>query len=386
MELFITSIFYLRCNTMYKRLRNDDNISNLYVNEKSDIILKEKVEKVLLNSRYIPALYCIFDIHGQLQTSVQYLLRNTARVMKFILFRQYLIEYKREILCLSDGGSIGLDWAIKSNQIENDKLNLNNSSPIVVIKHGLVGDSQSEYIIHMAWELLNAGYRVVVIISRGCGGVLLTSDSMFSGRRTSDIDTCISKIHLQYPNAKLFLLGFSLGAALSLQYIAELNQYSKLNNDNKVNFVPLTAALCISPPWNIEKNTLQPSLIGSIWNRLLVIPLKLYYLKHYQYLNSISPNKFHNISLWDVIRCSNISNFDSLFYRTYYNRKNEPYVSIEDYYQDISPIHSAHFITSIPTIALTSEDDPLCMHAHCPIQSDEIGTSLFIVRYILLLY
>ena len=383
MEIFCASIL---ARFVYKRtiLIRNGSIETTTIHARS----KDKVAKItMLLSKldYCPPLYCIFEYHGQLQTAFQFTIRNVLRLCKSIVFKSNSTVFSRELLVLPDGGSIALDWAAQHG---SSSPLLEHDSPIVILHHGLVGDSQSEYIYHLSHSLLKSGCRVVVLVARGCGGLQLTSPELFAGRRVSDIAHCVDKVREYFPSAKLFLMGFSLGAALSLQYLAENHDEvlrrsrageihpnpndpnNKLAAEN-----PLTAALCVSPPWDINRNY---TFIASLWLMLIVIPMKLHYLQHREFLNAADPERFKNMTLWNLLWCRNMSQFDALVCSSHYKASGGRYTSLSEYYEDISPIHSAHRILT-PTIVLTARDDPLIVHDCAPQQPSELGPGLVVV-------
>lgn len=351
--------------------------------------LKERVDTLMQSLDYVPPLYCVLEYHGQLQTIAQFTTRNITRLIRSAILPPYWIRYTRELLVLPDGGTIALDWAQSST---HNTHNIPPTAPVIIMHHGLVGDSQSEYIYHMAWRLLQAGYRVVVLVARGCGGLELTSPAMFAGRRTGDISAGVHRVRHLYPTSKLFLVGFSLGAALSLQYLAEGHIEDSAPSGDTVSPTggepstrvakmqnPLTAALCVCPPWNVAKNTLESGYISAVWMTFLVIPLKIYYLVHRNYLHTVAPSGVGGISLWELFWARDIAAFDGLFHPTHFKAAGQTYACLREYYDDVSPVHCAGHITT-PTMVLTAKDDPLCMHSHAPTNAAELGPGLVVVR------
>jgi len=62
------------------------------------------------------------------------------------------------------------------------------------------------------------------MISRGCGGLSLSSCDTCGGHsKMEDIHAAVHAVHDRFPQNKIFLLGFSLGAAFSLKYLAKYN-------------------------------------------------------------------------------------------------------------------------------------------------------------------
>lgn len=168
-------------------------------------ILVQKIEAILNRRPYYPPFYALLiDYHGQAQSMLQTLIRSTTSI--------FLTNcYKREVLCLDDGGVIALDWI----ELPKRKANIVHapSQSIVIINHGLCGDSTSEYLVHVAAKLLQEGYRVVAVVGRGLGGLPLKSLATFSGKRVkeTDIAAAVNYIANANPSAALFGLGFSLG-------------------------------------------------------------------------------------------------------------------------------------------------------------------------------
>lgn len=217
------------------------------------------------------------------------------------------------------------------------------------------------------------------LVARGCGGLKLTSAAIFAGRRTDDVSAGINHVKHLYPNSKLFLVGFSLGAALSLQYLAEGHTEEHRSGIAVVNQNPLTAALCVCPPWNVTRDTFEAGWITSVWMTFLAVPLKAYYLTHRTYLRKVAPDGVGGISLWELFWARNVSAFDQLFHRTHFRACGNMYECVRDYYDDVSPVHSAPCITT-PTVVLTPRDDPLCKHSHAPTDPDSLGAGLVVVR------
>lgn len=344
--------------------------------------LRDSAHHILRKTDYIPSPYCALEYHGQAQTFIQCVTRNITRLFRSYVLFPYAIRYERELLLLPDGGTIALDWAKKHNGAEN--WTLKPSSPIIILHHGLVGDSQSEYIYHLSWTLLSAGYRVVVMVARGCGGLNLTSGEIFAGRRTSDVECCIDRVKLLYPAAKLFWVGFSLGAALTLQYVAtphantQLQHVENRDNGEEKWYGPLTAAVSVCPPWDVHMNACNPSYIAYFWMSLIVAPLKAHYLGHRAYLNKTDPNRFGSVPLWDLLCAPSMCDFDNLIYPTHVRVDGSRYETLKCYYDDVSPVHCAHLVHT-PTIVLTAKDDPVCMHQAAPTDPAKLGPGLVVV-------
>lgn len=66
------------------------------------------------------------------------------------------------------------------------------------------------------------GYRPAVLISRGCAGLKLLNDQVYSATFTDDAHLTVETISRAYPDAKITLVGFSLGSIILTKYLAEV--------------------------------------------------------------------------------------------------------------------------------------------------------------------
>lgn len=98
------------------------------------------------------------------------------------------ITYSRELIQVPDGGQIGLDFCppITPEDPIDDR-------PILVIAHGLTGGSHESYVRDVLSKAIKPvsegglGFRGMVVNSRGCAGVKVTSNILYSGGVTDDL-------------------------------------------------------------------------------------------------------------------------------------------------------------------------------------------------------
>ena len=290
---------------------------------------------------------------GQLQTTVQFFLRNIGALYLTSTGR---ITYRRELIAVEDGETIALDWVVQNRKNDIQKgagggnstscserafdSERNSTVPTLILHHGLCGDSSSEHIVFMARKFLSCyrEYRIVVVIARGCGGTeLLTTDTMH-GARTSDLRAAIKHIHSKSPKSRLFGMGFSLGACVMLKYLGEEGEGTELE-----------AAFCVSPPWDGREQTPMYQL----WSVVLALPVKLYALRHRHRLK-------RTLDLTRILTAPTLSDVDAMLAGSY------GFGGRDDYYAACSPLPLAGSI-SVPTIALSAKDDPVCLHKTAPI-------------------
>lgn len=165
----------------------------------------------------------------------------------FVIKRDYFTHiYRREVITLPDGGELALDLANKHPfEIESSVI-IHPKSPVIILFHGLGGSSMSEYVLFSVQKFLDAGFIVAVMNARGCGGMALINKTTYVGDKTDDLKHIVTHVKSKFRSNKIFFLGFSLGAASTLRY---------LGRPDVIDSCELTAAACVSPPWNVSVHT-----------------------------------------------------------------------------------------------------------------------------------
>lgn len=118
------------------------------------------------------------------------------------------IAYTRERIATPDKDFLDLDWLQQG------------SKKVVVVSHGLEGNSTRAYIMGMARAVFSRGFDVVAWNYRGCGGEMNRQLRFYHSGATDDLDAVI-RYALQKQYEEIFLIGFSLGGNLTLKYLGE---------------------------------------------------------------------------------------------------------------------------------------------------------------------
>lgn len=109
-------------------------------------------------------------------------------------------------------------------------------------------------------------------------------------------------------------------------------------------------------------------IVFPIWSKLIVRLLQSYLYRHKDVLVK------SGVSFSQVLRCHSLEDLDALLISAY------GYTSLSEYYRDNSPVHWAEGVV-IPTLSISSEDDPICSaSAHPSIEQGNLGKGLCIVR------
>ena len=124
------------------------------------------------------------------------------------LFRKVELQKPlRERIETPDGDFLDLDW------YRADRPQL------VILSHGLEGNSSRPYMRGMAREFWQKGFDVLSWNFRGCSEEMNRKAIFYHSGATYDLDTVIK--HAEKTYSEIFLVGFSLGGNLTLKYLGE---------------------------------------------------------------------------------------------------------------------------------------------------------------------
>ncbi|KYN27381.1 PREDICTED: phospholipase ABHD3 [Trachymyrmex cornetzi] len=273
----------------------------------------------LVQNKFWPTLWCF---ESRAQTIMASILRS--RILPYL-------EYRREILALSDGGEVALDWAEKDCSI---------TSPIVVILPGLTGGSQAEYIKCLVSAARKNGIRCVIFNNRGLGGLQLKTPRTYCAANYDDLSEVIEHVKKLHPHVPLGATGISMGGLILGNYLAQkgLTARSKLR-----------ACLIISVPWNVFAAT--KSTEENYFNRMLNKHLASNLCRTIQRYRDTDVGPF-NVDMDTVLKSQTIREFDSNFTARHFGYKN-----VEEYYSNAT-LHDKLHLIEVPTLCLSAADDP----------------------------
>lgn len=150
--------------------------------------------------------------------------------------------YRRERLELADGDFLDLDWLGPQAGPEAE-----NTRDIVVLVHGLEGDTRRPYMVGSAASFAREGYAVCAVNLRGCSGEPNRLFRSYHSGATEDLEAVVHHLTAQQPDARIYLKGFSLGGNLVLKYLGEDPGRSR----------QIHAAAAISVPVDLRDSLLQ---------------------------------------------------------------------------------------------------------------------------------
>jgi predicted alpha/beta-fold hydrolase len=148
---------------------------------------------VIKNQNYV---HPFFLFNGHIQTIVPALLRTAPA-----------LPFDRERITTPDGDFLDIDWLRSS------------SDRLLIISHGLEGNSRRPYMLGMANNFFVNGWDVLTWNFRGCSGEMNRRPIFYHSGATYDLETVLS--HAQEGYREICLVGFSLGGNVTLKYLGE---------------------------------------------------------------------------------------------------------------------------------------------------------------------
>jgi uncharacterized protein len=95
------------------------------------------------------------------------------------------------------------------------------SHPTLVIVHGMEGSTESKYMLGTADKALAAGFNVVRLNMRNCGGTEHLSSTLYHAGLTADLKQIIPELVASEKLNEIYLAGFSLGGNVVLKLAGE---------------------------------------------------------------------------------------------------------------------------------------------------------------------
>lgn len=139
----------------------------------------------------------------------------------------------REELELPDGDFLALDWAAPPEGATDQ-------TPLLLVLHGLEGSLRSQYVTGIMRAMRVEGWRTVLMNFRGTDGQPNRLARAYHSGETEDARHLIQVLRARYPQAPLALVGYSLGASVTLNYLSEERAAA-----------PLMAAVAVSTPFDL---------------------------------------------------------------------------------------------------------------------------------------
>jgi uncharacterized protein len=155
-------------------------------------------------------------------------------IIPYKTYKIYSIPYERERIELSDGDFIDVDW-VRSGV---DRL--------IVISHAFEGNSRDYFVERAAKYFHQRGYDILMWHFRSCSKEMNRLPRFYHIGDTADLDTVIAHGQQAGNYKQVFLLGYSMGGATVVNYLA--NEALKSNH-------LITAAAVFSVPLDLQETS-----------------------------------------------------------------------------------------------------------------------------------
>lgn len=237
------------------------------------------------------------------------------------------VNYRRQQIP-TEGGYLDLDWSTP-----------NNSKELVILSHGLEGNTQAKYILGMVNYFNQNNVDALAWNYSTCAPEGTDKQNRFyhSGS-TLDLYTILDYVKDQTPYESVYLIGFSMGGNIILKYLGE----------PKAEQNPLVkSAVAISVPLDLKSSAhALKTGFNMVYTINFLRTLKAKVRERKDYLRS------HGIDADKILKVKNLNEFDELFTAPYYGFKDA-----NDYYDQVSAIKFLPTI-STPTLIVNALDDP----------------------------
>ncbi len=256
-----------------------------------------------------------------------FLLRNRHLLTIFpTLFRKLRpVRYTRERISTPDQDFLDLDFSYTG------------SRRLVIILHGLEGNSHRQYVTGMVHIFNEGGYDTVSMNFRGCSGESNKALRFYHSGETGDLHTVTGYVTASGKYDQIHFVGFSLGGNVMLKYLGEQGS----------NIAPvLRSAVAISVPCDLKDSSKElEKKHNFIYMRRFIRSLgEKLAVKAKQYPGLISLEDFSSIR--------NFKQFDDR-----YTAPMHGFRDAEEYWAKCS---SKQYLENIhiPALLINAQDDP----------------------------
>lgn len=234
--------------------------------------------------------------------------------------------YERERIELSDGDFIDLDWS-NSRKEKSDKL--------VILLHGLAGNTDRPYMKGMARIFNQNGWDAVAMNFRGCSEELNRLFRSYHAGASDDLAEVITHILTLKKYTQIALVGFSLGGNMLMKYLGENRSLPE----------EIIGSVGVSVPCDLSGS------LGAINRMRNFVYSKRFELNLKQHLVARAKKFPDHIQKKQIAACSSLRDIDDL-----YTSKAHGYKNAEDYYQKTS---AKNFLAGIekPVLILSAKND-----------------------------
>jgi len=275
-----------------------------------------------------------YQYNGHLQTIVPSLTRRVEGVV-----------YERERLTLADDDFVDLDWLRRAN----DKL--------LILTHGLEGDSHRQYIMGTAKLFAQANYDVLAWNCRSCSGTMNKAFRLYNHGEIGDLGEVIQQALRVHPYREIVLMGYSMGGNIILKY---------LGVHGPALHPAVKRGIAVSSPTDLGASARLLDRPGNRFyrNRFMKKLARKVAQKAIQFPGRLDMTNLQRVRQW--------RDFD-----TFFSAPVNGYRDADDFYEQASAVRFMPDIT-VPTLLLNAQNDPLLSPECSPVELAEKHSLIFL--------
>ncbi len=265
--------------------------------------------------------------NGHLETIIPSLFRKVEGIF-----------YQREKIDTPDGDFLNLDWS----KVGGDQ--------VLIISHGLEGDSRRHYAMGLVKLFNQKGIDVLVWNNRTCGGELNLRPILYHHGASYDLDSVVRHVRSAHSYREIFLAGISMGGAQTLKYLGEKG----LDTPKEI-----TRAAVYSTPCNLPSSA-----------ETLKYPSNIFYKKRFlgKLKKKIEAKAGQFPELIDLELLRKVEDFDA--FDTHFTAKLHGFKDASDFYHSVSADNWMAQI-QVETLIINALNDPLLGPKCYPIELAE---------------
>lgn len=259
----------------------------------------------------------------QIYTPPRFLFSPHLETIYPALWRRVDLQpYVRERITTPDDDFLDIDWLTQG------------SEKLVIISHGLEGNSTRPYIRGMAKALFSNGWDVLAWNYRGCSEEMNKKLRFYHSGATDDLDVVIKHAVEIKGYKNIYLIGFSLGGNITLKYLGERTPRKEIRK-----------GMAISVPMDL-KTSCEKISKPSNW------------IYSNRFLKSLKKKVLIKSSLMPGLDTSGLDRIKTLLqFDNKYTAPLHGFNDAIDYYTRCSSLYFVNRIT-VPTLIINTQNDP----------------------------
>ena len=237
------------------------------------------------------------------------------------------VNFRKERLELHDGDFIDLFWS---------EDNLSDTTPLVIVLHGLGGGIHSPYVKSFFSSFNQEGIRCVLMHFRGAGNEPNRLVRTYHAGETADFDYVIKFLDEREPMSRKFAIGVSMGGNVLLKWLGERAQQSYLDK-----------AIAVSVPFKLDvaADTVRRGF-SKIYQNFLLNSLRMMHINKLDKMN-------YPFTKETILKINDFWEYDNIITAPVFGFKNAA-----QYYDHSSCLHYLNAIQT-STLIIHAKDDPL---------------------------